>query len=145
MTNEAKIAAILEFIADAEETLTDPAVLANYAALGAPTEAAISQAKAQIATLRNGTVNQGAPMTTIHIRRIVNRAGRRNGWTVTTNVVNHTLCGDDAGSYDVRESDVHTNMMMLATIAWCVDRPHTVCSKCITARAATNSTKGQNQ
>ena len=52
MTNEAEIAAILEFIADAEETLPDPVVLANYAALGAPTETAISQAKAQIATLR---------------------------------------------------------------------------------------------
>ena len=56
MTTETKIAAILEFIADAEEILTDPAVLANYAALGAPIETAISQAKAQIAcTLPLGT------------------------------------------------------------------------------------------
>ena len=74
MTNEAKIAAILEFIADAEKTLTDPAVLANYAALGAPTETAISQAKAQIATLHNGGDVVGFPG--IHAIRA---RGKRDG------------------------------------------------------------------
>ena len=53
MTNEAKIAAIIEFIADAEEALTDPCVIANYAALGATIEASITEAKRQIAALGN--------------------------------------------------------------------------------------------
>ena len=51
MTTEDKIAAIEDFSADAEEALTDPCVIANYAALGASIEASIIEAKKQIAAL----------------------------------------------------------------------------------------------
>ena len=52
MTTEDKIAAIKDFIAAAEEALTDPVVLANYAALGASIEASITEAERQITALK---------------------------------------------------------------------------------------------